>query len=115
MAAGRRSYALPLREILGRQFARAFGGGGDGAREQVLDRVLAHEDLKSGGGDPLRRGDLLPELVRRKVGARQQLAGALDRRPRKLAGKRGIEPGGAARFFETFGQQKDISRPAPRD
>src|SRR5215475_7547018 len=37
---------LPLRERLGRQFARALGGGGDGAGEKVLDRVLGHEDLQ---------------------------------------------------------------------
>src|SRR5262245_572171 len=87
-------------ERLGRQFARAFGGGSDRARQNVLDRVLANEDLKRGGGDALRRGHFLPELTRRKVGARQQLAGALDRRPRQLTRKRGIESGGTTRFFK---------------
>src|SRR5262245_3996679 len=115
----RRALGPPQGEVwsvrLGRQFARAFGGGGDRAREKFLNRLLAHEDLKRGSGDALRRCHSLPELARRKVGARQQLAGALDRRPCQLARKRGVESGGTARFFEAFGEQEDISGAAPRN
>ena len=53
------------RHGLTRQFARAFGGGGDGLVEQRLHAVFGHQHLQGRIGRALGRGDVLARASRR--------------------------------------------------
>ena len=57
--------------------------------------LLAHQHFECRRGGALGRRHFLAQLLRRKIGAPQQLARALDRRPRQPARQLGVEAGGA--------------------